>query len=110
MVTNEETSLAPHHDFNPEVDTGDFDPVEAREIEEALEETLEGNRRFKRLVLTEQKKQHKRCCKITSNFHGRITCVEQRVFAWKWWAAGAAAVASVLIPVIVFFLVKYALR
>jgi len=92
--------------FNPDLDTGDFDPVEELEIEEALAETPEGNRKFKRLVLTEQIKRRKFCRRATGSFHGRTTILERKVFAWKYQLAGIIGTCVVLIPMIGYLLVK----
>jgi hypothetical protein len=92
--------------FIYEFDTGDFDPVEEREIEEALADTPEGNRKFKHLVLTEQIKRRKFCKRATGNFHHRTTELERRVFAWKYQVAGMLIIGAPLLSVIAYLLVK----
>lgn len=92
--------------FNPDIDTGDFDPIDELEIEEALEETPEGNKKFKRLLLTDTRRHRKHCRRVTCNFHGRIVHVERKVFAWKYQLAGIVAACVVLIPIIGYLLSK----
>lgn len=83
-----------------------LDPLEEMEIEDALEEMPEGNKRFKRLMLMENIKQRKYCQRTTGCFHGRIQTMERKVFAWKYQMAGIVAACVVLIPVIGYLLVK----
>ena len=102
---------APGRDyFEPDLDTGDFDPIERREIDEALAETPEGNKKFKEVLLTEVVKRRKFCKKATGNFHGRISVVERKVFAWKYQLGGILLACGILLPVVAFFLVKYVFK
>ena len=96
--------------FNPDLDTGDFDPVEQLEIDEALEDTPEGNKKFKRIVLTEQIKRRRFCKKATGSFHKRATVLERKVFSWKYQLAGIVLACGVLVPALLFLLVKYVLK
>jgi hypothetical protein len=82
------------------------DPLTEMEIEEALEDTPEGNKRFKRMLLVNNAKQGRFCQRATSCFHGRITLVERKVFAWKYQLAGIICACAVLIPVLGYLLVK----
>jgi len=93
-----------------EYDTGEFNPVEKQEFEEALRDTPEGNKLFKRMVLSTSMKQHKRCCEITRSFDSRISTVEDKVKAWKFQILGIISTCGVLVPVIMFLIIKYILK
>ena len=93
----------PDTDFNPDIDTGDFDPIETSMLEDALADGKAGEKAFRRIVATHIIKQPKRCQKVTRNFNRRLCGLEK----WRTWLVGFVACATVLIPVIGWLLMKY---
>jgi len=89
--------------FNPEIDTGDFDPIETAMLEDALAEGKAGDKAFRRIVATHIIKQPKRCQKVSTNFNRRLCGLEK----WRTWIIGFMACASILIPVISWLLVQF---